>query len=647
MPRSSLDEEAFRKLSLVQQFDEVIRTYKVLTESSCEKEFLQFAQHFEACCKKWNSSEYKCAELQEKLTKSEAEKNALMIKLKHARRQIEVEMRGRQQAEQDRDELSQQIALVRELLLSDTPSGTLSEEQQRKLDFLNASRFQSPRGSSRAARRLDPIDETGSMLSDYSDISFDVTEDDLDGSHLRNGKRWKRGRLAVRRACVDDDHETLPKRVKADIAAHESLHCTVDGPATMCIEKLEKSFTKPNPHQGRRRPSREHRRRSATTSESETQSEVETFWPKVPTPSMRTMPTSRSANEHKLQMKPCVITKETCKPCGKRIQFGKKALKCVDCRLVVHPECEDSAKSYVCNPAPTSPSAASEKNTLEQFLASDKAPQIPPIVYHTVQEIERRGLNETGLYRVPGMLKTVKELREKFKGKSIPKLTEVGDIHTLCSLVKDFLRVQLKEPILTFELRPKFIEAARKEIDTDMYSALYELKDANRDTLMFIILHFQRIIATPETRMSEEALAKAVGPSVVGYASAEPSLDDVQSAAADQEQVLRKLLQLPAEYFSKMLEKVMLGDTGTPRVERKLQATPDRYRKKDAKKNTIYGSTSSLHKAPESLLGPVGSPGKTPSSSSLAERAKKYLGGTPFGRGKRKDASYFASPSLH
>jgi len=50
---------------------------------------------------------------------------------------------------------------------------------------------------------------------------------------------------------------------------------------------------------------------------------------------------------------------------------------------------------------------------------------------------------------------------------------------------------------------------------------------------------------------------------------------------------------------------------------------------------------------PVSMLGPIGSPRKTPSSSSLAERAKKYLGGTPFGKGKSKETSYFASPSLH
>uniref|UniRef100_H2ZDZ6 Uncharacterized protein n=1 Tax=Ciona savignyi TaxID=51511 RepID=H2ZDZ6_CIOSA len=297
------NEAGFSKLALIRQFDEIRRAYDTFIEGSCEKEFLQFALHFEECRKKWSRAEIKCMELQEKVTKCEAEKNALMIKLKHARRQIEVELQGRQKAEQDRDELDNQIMLVRELLLSDGAStATLSEEQQRKLDFLNSSRFQSPRGGARTHRRLDRIDETESMLSDYSDISFDVTEDDLDASNLRNGKRWKRGRMAARRAFGDgDDDEILPKRVKANVG--EALQCTVEGPATMRIEKLEKSFSKPNPHQGRRRPSREHRRRSAATSDSEAQSsEIEAFWPKIPVPK----PSNENVvgKRHNLQMKP-------------------------------------------------------------------------------------------------------------------------------------------------------------------------------------------------------------------------------------------------------------------------------------------------------------------------------------------------------
>ena len=39
------------------------------------------------------------------ILQAEAEKNALIIKLKHARRQVDLEIKQRQKAEQDRDEL--------------------------------------------------------------------------------------------------------------------------------------------------------------------------------------------------------------------------------------------------------------------------------------------------------------------------------------------------------------------------------------------------------------------------------------------------------------------------------------------------------------------------------------------------------------
>lgn len=35
-----------------------------------------------------------------------------------------------------------------------------------------------------------------------------------------------------------------------------------------------------------------------------------------------------------------VIRPETCTPCGKRIRFGKIAMKCRNCRVVTHPECK-------------------------------------------------------------------------------------------------------------------------------------------------------------------------------------------------------------------------------------------------------------------------------------------------------------------
>ena len=45
---------------------------------------------------------------------------------------------------------------------------------------------------------------------------------------------------------------------------------------------------------------------------------------------------------------------------------------------------------------------------------------------HCVNEIEHRGLHETGIYRVPGSEREVKELKEKFmKNKGAPYLVSI------------------------------------------------------------------------------------------------------------------------------------------------------------------------------------------------------------------------------
>lgn len=37
---------------------------------------------------------------------------------------------------------------------------------------------------------------------------------------------------------------------------------------------------------------------------------------------------------------PQVIMPETCLHCKKRVRFGKMVVKCRDCRVVAHPECQ-------------------------------------------------------------------------------------------------------------------------------------------------------------------------------------------------------------------------------------------------------------------------------------------------------------------
>lgn len=67
---------------------------------------------------------------------------------------------------------------------------------------------------------------------------------------------------------------------------------------------------------------------------------------------------------------------------------------------------------------------------------------------------------QAGLYRLSGAEKTVRELKEKFlRGKTVPLLSKVDDIHAITGLLKDFLR-NLREPLLTFRLNRTFMDAA-------------------------------------------------------------------------------------------------------------------------------------------------------------------------------------------
>ena len=398
------------------------------------------------------------------------------------------------------------------------------------------------------------------------------------------------------------------------------------------IEKYTKRVERISGQYGRKRPSREHRRskqrRSYTTTDTESQSPSETeaistFFPH-PT-ACPPKPQMNITKHHNLKEK-LLINKEACKACGKRIQFGKKALKCADCRIVLHTDCQTSAKKFICELKSPSVNISAEKNKIEDYLVKNQPPLIPFILYSTITEIENRGFKEQGLYRVPGMLRVVKQLRQQFKENQIPNLTEVNDVHVLCSLVKDFMRVMIKEPLLTFKLRPKFLSAARQTSNNAMYDVINALPQVNRDSLSFVLLHFFHVVESPETSMSVEALSKAVGPSIVGYASVEPSISELQTAPGDQEAVMTKLLNLPPQFFSDILTKEIA--------------------------DTNYGTSSDsdvveLPDTPKSRLGPVNSPVKTPSSSSIAERAKKYLNHTPFGKSsKRKEGSFFASPVL-
>lgn len=63
------------------------------------------AQNFEDCRRKWLRTEHELGSCKETLTKTETERGSLEVKLKHARNQVDVEIRRRQKAEADCEKL--------------------------------------------------------------------------------------------------------------------------------------------------------------------------------------------------------------------------------------------------------------------------------------------------------------------------------------------------------------------------------------------------------------------------------------------------------------------------------------------------------------------------------------------------------------
>uniref|UniRef100_A0A8D2LI00 Rho GTPase activating protein 25 n=1 Tax=Varanus komodoensis TaxID=61221 RepID=A0A8D2LI00_VARKO len=73
--------------------------------------------------------------------------------------------------------------------------------------------------------------------------------------------------------------------------------------------------------------------------------------------------------------------------------------------------------------------------------------QVPILVEKCVEFIRKRGLNEEGIFRLPGQDNLVKQLRDAFDAGERPSFDQETDVHTVASLLKLYLR-ELPEPEL-------------------------------------------------------------------------------------------------------------------------------------------------------------------------------------------------------
>ncbi|XP_061562161.1 rac GTPase-activating protein 1 isoform X4 [Phycodurus eques] len=518
-----------------------------------ELEFIEVVKNVESVRKRWLHAETELKKYKELLVKSDVAKAGLEVKLKHARNQLDVEMRKRYKIEGDYQYLQRQMQLMCDILVHDSKSSACLNEEQKSL--LAAFEHKGANKTlHRSSKRLSAIDE--SSFFSHSDISYDRTDDDmdLDASILKPlrsrarerrrssmgvtvaapvAKRGRSGNISIElpeQKTVEKEVETTVKALVTTPDTGGRVH-TVVGITQETPEDLTQEFAVPD----------------------SARDQTSVWFPCDPDEAqVRT----EKCQKHVFLSK-TVIRPEMCLPCGKRIRFGKVALKCRNCRIVSHPECKQKCAETCASRAAGAAGSAEQMVSLEDF-APTTHPRIPALIVACVKEIERRGLQERGLYRVPGGERQVKELRDRFLGgkKTQLQLSSVSDIHVVCGFLKDFLR-KLKEPLVTFKLHRNFMAASEmsdgQKSSAAVIRAVAELPKPHRDTLAFLMLHFHKVMQSPQCQMDQNNLSRVFGPTLVGHGLAEPSPSTIMRDTNTQPKVVFRFLSLPEDYWRRVL----------------------------------------------------------------------------------------------
>lgn len=270
-------------------------------------------------------------------------------------------------------------------------------------------------------------------------------------------------------------------------------------------------------------------------------------------------------NELKIDNRPhCFVIKkvfrpEKCGPCGTPIGFYTTAYRCRDCRAICHTTCKDKVP-LPCIPYVSRANIGKQGRLvlISDFVPSNCKPCVPALIVHCTAEIERRGLDEVGIYRVPGSEKEVRDLKEKIlKSKQgMPSLTGF-EVHVLCNVVKKFLN-HLDEALIPRIAWRDFVELSSLESEEERRTRFREeimnLPNANRDTLAYLMLHLHRVADVIENKMTISNLAKVFGPTVLGYSMRDPPSTQITEELKKQNQVTELLLNLDDEFWQSIID---------------------------------------------------------------------------------------------
>ncbi|XP_033924930.1 active breakpoint cluster region-related protein isoform X1 [Melopsittacus undulatus] len=199
--------------------------------------------------------------------------------------------------------------------------------------------------------------------------------------------------------------------------------------------------------------------------------------------------------------------------------------------------------------------------------------KVPYIVRQCIEEVEKRGIDEVGIYRISGVATDIQALKAVFdaNNKDILVMLSDMDINAIAGTLKLYFR-ELPEPLLTDRLYPAFMEGialsdpAAKE--NCMMHLLRSLPDPNLITFLFLLEHLKRVAEKePINKMSLHNLATVFGPTLLRPSEGESKghltlASDIWSHdVMAQVQVLLYYLQHPPISFTELKRNTLYFST--------------------------------------------------------------------------------------
>ncbi|XP_039088977.1 rho GTPase-activating protein 21 isoform X2 [Hyaena hyaena] len=180
---------------------------------------------------------------------------------------------------------------------------------------------------------------------------------------------------------------------------------------------------------------------------------------------------------------------------------------------------------------------------------------IPLIVDICCKLVEERGLEYTGIYRVPGNNAAISSMQEELnKGMADIDIQDDKwrDLNVISSLLKSFFR-KLPEPLFTNDKYADFIEANRKEDPLDRLRTLkrliHDLPEHHYETLKFLSAHLKTVAENSEkNKMEPRNLAIVFGPTLVR--TSEDNMTHMVTHMPDQYKIVETLIQHHDWFFT-------------------------------------------------------------------------------------------------